>query len=105
MNKQSSEPRMDFLVRTRCPCCGTQLSSASKKVASIPPAETLSTDEHGRFLSGYTAHRVFFTYAECETCSSYFCPVYYPEEELHRLYAHQSENMAEAPFEARRKVS
>lgn len=104
MKNQNNLPRTDFLVRSRCPCCNSQLSSKGKRIASIPPAETLSAAEHGRFLSGYTAHRVFFTYAECRECFSFFCPVYYPEEELRLLYAHQSENMAEAPLAARRRT-
>jgi 2-polyprenyl-3-methyl-5-hydroxy-6-metoxy-1,4-benzoquinol methylase len=64
----------------------------------------MSADEHGRFLSGYTAHRVFFTYLECDACSALYCPVYYNQDQLSRLYAHQDENMAEAPFEARRRT-
>ena len=64
----------------------------------------MSADEHGRFLSGYSAHRVFFTYLECAACSALYCPVYYNQDQLSRLYAHQDENMAEAPFEARRRT-
>jgi SAM-dependent methyltransferase len=64
----------------------------------------LSEDEHGRFLSGYTANRVFFTYFACPDCATLYCPVYYNERQLGRLYAHQDENMAEAPLEARRRT-
>jgi SAM-dependent methyltransferase len=92
---------MNFLLRDRCPCCGTPIGAARVKAASSPPAESLSEAEHGRFLSGYTSKRVFFTYLECETCTGLFCPIYYDQEQLSRLYAHQAENMAEAPLEAR----
>lgn len=70
----------------------------------MPPAESLSEEEHGRFLSGYTANRVFFTYVACPDCATLYCPVYYNEDQLGRLYAHQDENMAEVPLEARRRT-
>lgn len=95
---------LPFLRRDQCPCCGAPSSSASPKVYSEPRAEDMSADAHGRFLSGYTAHRVFFSYFECDDCSALYCPVYYNQEQLTRLYAHQDENMAEAPFEARRRT-
>lgn len=97
-------PEKPFLRRERCPCCGAVSPPAGPKVFSDPRAEDLSAAAHGRFLSGYTAHRVFFSYFECEACSALYCPVYYNQEQLSRLYAHQDENMAEAPFEARRRT-
>src|SRR5262245_57424167 len=50
-------PRVEF-----SPCCGAPAADAARRVASSPPAETLSPDRHGAFLSGYTHARVFFTY-------------------------------------------
>jgi SAM-dependent methyltransferase len=93
-----------FLRRHRCPFCGQLTSRSPRKVASIPPAETISAEEHGRFLSGYTSHRVFFTYVECEECSALFCPIFYNQDQLNRLYAHQPENMAEASLEGRKRT-
>jgi SAM-dependent methyltransferase len=80
------------------------ISHSAKRVASTPPAEAISAEEHGRFLSGYTSHRVFFTYVECAECSALFCPVFYNQDQLNRLYAHQPENMAEASLEGRRRT-
>ncbi len=93
-----------FLRRDHCPCCEYVVSSSATKVASVPPAETISAEDHGRFLSGYTSHRVFFTYVKCEECSALFCPVFYNQNQLNRLYAHQPENMAEASIEGRRRT-
>lgn len=93
-----------FLRRDRCPCCGALNTDPIPKVASTPPAEALSDEAHGRFLSGYTSNRVFFTYVACPDCATLYCPVYYNKCQLGRLYARQDENMAEAPLEARRRT-
>jgi SAM-dependent methyltransferase len=56
---------------------------------------------HGKFLSGYSTERMFFSYVGCSICGAAYCPVYYSQEHLDRLYVRQAENMAEAPLEAR----
>jgi 2-polyprenyl-3-methyl-5-hydroxy-6-metoxy-1,4-benzoquinol methylase len=70
-------------------------------MASIPPAETLAPEEHGKFLSGYASTRVFFTYYKCSDCEALYCPTYYSHEQLDQLYSRQAENMAEVPLVAR----
>src|SRR5687768_17545740 len=64
----------------------------------------MSMDEHGRFLSGYSAQRVFFTYHRCPSCGLLFCPVYYSPGQLQHLYGHQDENMFEVPMSARMRT-
>jgi 2-polyprenyl-3-methyl-5-hydroxy-6-metoxy-1,4-benzoquinol methylase len=61
----------------------------------------LPAASHGQFLSGYTSSRVFFTYHRCAACAGLFCPVYYTQEQLNRLYSQQHENMCEVPLAAR----
>lgn len=68
---------------------------------SDPRAEDLATDEHGKFLSGYDARRVFFSYRRCGSCALLFCPTYYSPAQLQQLYRHQSENMADVPLACR----
>jgi hypothetical protein len=90
-----------YLRRDHCPCCGEGVQRSALAVASDPPAEALSIADHGRFLSGYSAKRVFFSYHRCETCGLLYCPVYYTQAQLDRLYGRQAENMAEVPLSAR----
>jgi 2-polyprenyl-3-methyl-5-hydroxy-6-metoxy-1,4-benzoquinol methylase len=90
-----------YLRRDRCPCCGESVRRSRPVVASNPPAETLSIADHGRFLSGYSAERVFFSYHQCEACGLLYCPLYYTQAQLDRLYGRQAENMAEVSLEAR----
>jgi hypothetical protein len=61
-------------------------------------------NEHGRFMSGYNVRRVFFTYVECERCSGLYCPIFYEQAQLNQLWAHQPENVAEAPLSARKRT-
>ena len=94
----------DYLRVELCPCCGAPAADAKPRVASSPPAETLSADRHGAFVSGYTHARVFFTYFECSKCSALFCRTYYRQGQLDGLYGRQAENMVSVPLPARRRT-
>jgi hypothetical protein len=75
---KNNDQLLDHYLRVElCPCCGAPAADAKRRVASSPPAETLTADRHGAFVSGYTHARVFFTYFECSKCSALFCPTYY----------------------------
>jgi hypothetical protein len=93
-----------FEKRDHCPSCNAETADAVPAVASRPPAESLTSSQLGPFLSGYTLHRVFFTYHRCGRCNTLYCPMYFNEEHLSRLYRDQPENMGEAPVEARAKT-
>jgi len=101
---QASGALSDYLRIESCPCCGAPAKSAIPRVASSPPAETLSLERHGKFLSGYTNERVFFTYFECPNCSARFCPTYYRQSQLDGLYGRQAENMVSVPLSARKRT-
>jgi hypothetical protein len=101
---QTSGALSDYLRIESCPCCGAPAKNAMPRVASSPPAETLSLERHGKFLSGYTNERVFFTYFECPNCSARFCPTYYRQSQLDGLYGRQAENMVSVPLSARKRT-
>jgi len=61
----------------------------------------MSAEAHGSFVSGYRARRLFFTYVACPQCGAAYCPLYYSQAQLDRLYSRQAENMSEAPLAAR----
>jgi SAM-dependent methyltransferase len=93
-----------YLRIETCPCCGAPAASARPSVASSPPAETVGAERHGKFLSGYTNERIFFTYFECANCSARFCPTYYRQSQLDGLYGRQAENMVSVPLAARKRT-
>jgi 2-polyprenyl-3-methyl-5-hydroxy-6-metoxy-1,4-benzoquinol methylase len=92
---------LSFLKRTRCPGCFSGTEKAVLTMQSMPSAEHLPLNKHGKFLSGYTNERVFFSYYRCDKCQLLYCPTYFTQEQLNTLYKNQSENMAEAPLQAR----
>ena len=52
---------LDHYLRVElCPCSGAPAADAKPRVASSPPAETLTADRHGAFVSGYAHALVFF---------------------------------------------
>jgi Methyltransferase domain len=94
----------DYLQVEFCPCCDAPAAEAERRVASSPPAEAVSADRHGAFLSGYTQARVFFTYFECSECGALFCRSYYRQSQLDGLYGRQAENMVSVPMAARKRT-
>jgi SAM-dependent methyltransferase len=93
-----------YVARDSCPCCAAPRSTAIPRAESQPPAESLNPEAHGKFLSGYSPGRLFFSYVECGNCGAVYCPVYYSQEQLDRLYSRQAENMSDAPLAARLKT-
>ena len=93
-----------FVERDACPCCGASAQKSKLKAAANVRAEDVPPQDHGRFLSGYTSERTFFSYVQCEVCDMVYCPIFYDETMLAQLYEHQPENMAETPFDARKKT-
>ena len=91
-----------YLRRDHCPCCGDGVQRSRLAVASNPPAEALPISDHGYFLSGYSANWIFFSYHRCDSCGLLYCPTYYTQSQLDRLYNRQAENMAEVSLDARR---
>jgi hypothetical protein len=93
-----------YLRRTACPCCNASTAAARNKVCSFPRAEDIDLEQHGRFLSGYEPHRVFFTYLRCGRCDAWYCPIYYNPKQLARLYEAQPENMVDVAIGSRERT-
>jgi SAM-dependent methyltransferase len=96
--------REAYLVREACPLCGAPTAESIRKLASNPPAESLSPPELGPLLQGYASGRIFFTYHQCRKCGLLYCPVFFSQEQLDFLYSHQPENIADAPVVARART-
>jgi SAM-dependent methyltransferase len=99
-----SATNFGYARRPACPGCGAPTAQGEAAVASAPPAESMASEEHGRFLSGYGARRVFFSYLRCPSCALLYCPAYYSAEQLARLYSRQAENMSDVPVAARERT-
>lgn len=92
-----------FLQRN-CPACFSSSQEAKLSVQSSPSAEQLPPEKHGKFLSGYTNQRVFFSYYRCSKCELLYCPTYFTQNQLDDLYKSQSENMGDVPLNARART-
>jgi hypothetical protein len=90
-----------YVQRPRCPCCDADAARAKKAVSSEPAAESLPPEALGRFLSGFDARRVFFSYYRCPDCDLLYCPTHLAPAQLDALYRDQPENMEDAPLAAR----
>jgi 2-polyprenyl-3-methyl-5-hydroxy-6-metoxy-1,4-benzoquinol methylase len=101
---QNDDPLQAYLPIEHCPTCRTPASAARLYAASSPPAEAVSADRHGEFLSGYDPARIFFSYFQCPGCGTLFCRRYYRQSQLDGLYGRQAENMAALPLRARQRT-
>lgn len=99
---QDTKNKILYLNRESCPGCLAPIDKSKLEMYSDPQAECITPQEHGKFLSGYTNDRFFFSYYRCENCALLYCPVYYNDSQLGTLYKNQPENMAEIPLSSRR---
>ncbi len=79
-----------------CPICGTSSTPGVVVVRAPVRAESLSADRRDQFWRGFRSRPCFFDYARCPTCDLLFCPTYYSQSSLDRLYSSMPDNTAGA---------
>lgn len=90
MNICPSDP--PFLCSHLCPACGCEQSL--QHVCSQPDAESLAFEALKQSWFGFFKKKIFFTYHRCASCGQLYCPVYFTEEALGRLYGSMPDNTA-----------
>ena len=90
-------------IARACPCCGAP-AAPPPTYASEPKAEgSLAGLSEGNW-AGFFRSKVFFSYARCASCGLLYCPTYFDERSLARLYGWMGDNTAGVPVEALRRT-
>ena len=84
------------LIHRTCPMCGTQSGPQHVKVRAPIRAESLNDDEREAFWRGFRSRSCFFDFAQCPRCNLLYCPTYFSEASLDRLYSSMPDNTAGA---------
>jgi hypothetical protein len=89
------------LAHRACPACGDE-GRGNVVVRAAVPAEPLQPEERARYWRGFRSRSCFFDYARCPRCGLLYCPTYFTDGALDRLYSSMPDNTAGAPPEVLR---
>jgi hypothetical protein len=97
-----SKTKNSYLKRS-CPCC---FSNSFKKniVESPKKAENLSLGELKKSWFGFFKEKVIFSYRRCSNCELLYCPTFFTDNQLKKLYAEMPANMDEVPLPSLKKT-
>jgi hypothetical protein len=90
------------LLERRCPTCGA--GDPAPAVASRRRAEDLGWEELQQYWDHFFKEKVFFSYSRCRQCGLLYCPKYFDEQMLQRLYSATQHDMVGLPLEAVRRA-
>jgi hypothetical protein len=86
-----------------CPCCGNSVSRPTR-FRSEPPAENAVEALSEGEWAGFFKSKIFFSYGRCASCGLLYCPVYFDEPSLAKLYGWMGDNTAGIPVPALRRT-
>lgn len=92
----------NFLSRC-CPVCG---HNPPKKnlVSTEKKAEDSTLDQLTQYWNGFFKEKILFSYARCKGCGLLYCPTFFNDEQLEKLYGQMPANMDEVPQAALRNT-
>jgi SAM-dependent methyltransferase len=84
------------LTERVCPICQTASTPGDVLVRAPIRAVSLDADERDEYWRGFRSRTCFFDFARCSRCALLFCPTYYSQASLDRLYSSMPDNTAGA---------
>lgn len=93
---QHPDDRRDPLIGRVCPLCSTASTARDVVVRAPVRAERADAGRRDQYWRGFRSRPCFFDFARCPTCGLLFCPTYYSQASLDRLYASMPDNTAGA---------
>lgn len=91
-----------FLQRN-CPCCSS--SSYKKNIIDSPKkAENLNLDKLKKSWFGFFKEKIIFSYRRCSNCDLLYCPIFFSNIQLKKLYEEMPANMDEVPLASLKKT-
>ena len=92
----------NFLSRC-CPICG-HIPPTKSLVSTEKKAEDSTLDQLTQYWNGFFKEKILFSYARCEGCGLLYCPTFFNDEQLEKLYGQMPANMDEVPQAALRNT-
>lgn len=88
-----------------CPSCNGKNFSKKNSIQSNPTAESLDYNQMKDSWQQFFKEKVFFSYFECEDCHLFFCPQYFTQETIQKMYSSMSDNTASVPIEVLKRTA
>jgi hypothetical protein len=92
------------LLERVCPTCGASCVAEEPDVASRRRAEGLGWEDLRQYWYHLFKEKVFFSYYRCQQCELLYCPKYFDEEMLTKLYGGTQHEMLGVPLGALRRT-
>jgi hypothetical protein len=92
------------LVERDCPTCGRPCPPGRPAVASRRRAEDLRPEERLSYWHHFFKEKVFFSYCRCPGCGLLYCPRYFDDDTLGKLYGQTQHDMVGVPVAALRRT-
>jgi hypothetical protein len=83
-------------IERQCPICEA-LPSIKAFISTPKKAENLSLKDLIPSWNGFFKEKIIFSYVRCEGCGLVYCPTFFNEKELEKLYNQMPANMNEVP--------
>jgi len=105
MNLQNDVVKPSTVFSSRvCPSCDTHKFSTNG-VQSSPPAESIDFDQMKQSWQQFFKEKVFFSYFECTHCKLLFCPQYFTQDTIQKMYSSMTDNTASLPVEVLKRTA
>lgn len=88
-----------YLQKRSCPCCNGKKFS-KKTIHSPLDGATVNFNTLEKSWNGFFKEKVIFSYARCLDCGLLYCPNFFTETALNKLYSQMLPNMEEVPISA-----
>jgi len=92
----------NFLNRS-CPICQSK-SHSKPYIKTIKRAENLTFTSLVSHWNGFFKEKIIFSYVRCNSCGLLFCPKFFTNQQLKKLYGQMPPNMDEVPKNALTKT-
>lgn len=87
-----------FMNRS-CPICRKKASKKSF-ISTPKKAEHLTLKKLTSSWNGFFKEKIIFSYTRCDSCGLVYCPIFFNQKELEKLYSQMPANMDEVPMAA-----
>jgi hypothetical protein len=86
----------NLFLKRDCPVCKNK-GPYQTLIETPKKAENLTFKKLVNYWNGFFKEKIIFSYARCISCGLLFCPTFFTEKQLKKLYTQMAPNMDEVP--------
>ncbi len=94
--------KIEGLLKRKCPVCN--YDDSVKEISSLKNASDSDYGDLKECWNGLFKEKVIFNYNRCRNCGTLYCPTFFNNDHLAKLYNQMPANMDEVPLSALKKT-